>query len=274
MKIEKDSVQETLVIPLYSRKLCARYYPDIFEDESAARLLENIEYDFSEMEKKSLGAIQKFGALEVAIRQFDIAEEVREYLREHPEAAVVNMGCGLDQTGELCDNGRCHIFNLDMEDVISVRNELIPPGERVHNIAADLNDTEWFDNIDASNGAVFFASGVFYYFRREQVKNLLRKMSFRFPGGKLVFDSAGKTTVRLMINSWIKMSGINNADAYFYIDDMKKDIALWLPNAKVTSREYMRGYHSLKSPSVGRASRIMARICDRVMKMRIVRIDF
>lgn len=274
MKIEKDSVQETLVIPLYSRKLCARYYPDIFEDESAARLLENIEYDFSEMEKKSLGAIQKFGALEVAIRQFDIAEEVREYLREHPEAAVVNMGCGLDQTGELCDNGSCHIFNLDMEDVISVRNELIPPGERVRNIAADLNDTEWFDNIDASNGAVFFASGVFYYFRREQVKNLLRKMSFRFPGGKLVFDSAGKTTVRLMINSWIKMSGINNADAYFYIDDMKKDIALWLPNAKVTSREYMRGYHSLKSPSVGRVSRIMARICDRVMKMRIVRIDF
>ena len=37
--------------------------------------------------------------LDVAIRQNDIAFEVRDYLKSHPNAAVVNLGCGLDSTG-------------------------------------------------------------------------------------------------------------------------------------------------------------------------------
>ena len=31
----------------------------------------------------------------------------------------------------------------------------------------DINDISWFEEIDASDGVVFFASGVFYYFRTE-----------------------------------------------------------------------------------------------------------
>lgn len=34
---------------------------------------------------------------------------------------------------------------------------------REENIACDLNDTAWFEKIDAADGAVFFAAGVFYY---------------------------------------------------------------------------------------------------------------
>ena len=83
---------------------------------------------------------------------------------------MVNLGCGLDSTGRSCDNGSCKIYNLDFPDVIAVRNELLPAGEREENIPCDLNNTEWFRKIDSSNGAVFFASGVFYYFLTEQVK--------------------------------------------------------------------------------------------------------
>ena len=31
-KIEKNTVQETLVIPLYSRKLCTELYPNLFPE--------------------------------------------------------------------------------------------------------------------------------------------------------------------------------------------------------------------------------------------------
>lgn len=98
------------------------------------------------------------------MRQNDLAFEVRDYLKSHPNAAVVNLGCGLDSTGRSCDNGSCKIYNLDFPDVIAVRNELLPAGEREENIPCDLNNTEWFIKIDSSNGAVFFSSGVFYYF--------------------------------------------------------------------------------------------------------------
>ena len=49
-KIEKNTVQETLILPLYSRKLCTELYPNLYQDETAVRLLDQIDYDFSEAE--------------------------------------------------------------------------------------------------------------------------------------------------------------------------------------------------------------------------------
>ena len=134
--------------------------------------------------------MQRFGFLEAAMRQNDLAWEARDYLKSHPNAAVVNLGCGLDSTGRRCDNGTCKIYNLDFPDVIAARNELLPAGEREENIPCDLNDTAWFARIDATGGAVFFAAGVFYYFLTEQVRTLVQKMAKAFPGGRLVFDAA------------------------------------------------------------------------------------
>ena len=111
---------------------------------------------------------------------------------DHPKDAMVSLGCGLDQTGRICDNGTCLICNIDLPDVIKVRDELMPPGDREQNIPADLSDLRWLGRIDGSTGAVFFAAGVFYYFRKPEVKRLLKAMAERFPGGKIVFDAAGK----------------------------------------------------------------------------------
>lgn len=163
-KIEKNTVQETLIIPLYARKMCAEVYPSLYRDETALRLVNAVDYNFSALQKKSHRLMQRFGFLEVAMRQNDLAFEVREYLKSHPNAAVVNLGCGLDSTGRTCDNGKCKLYNLDFPDVIAVRNELLPARDREKNIPCDLNDTSWFERIDASGGAVFFAAGVFYYF--------------------------------------------------------------------------------------------------------------
>ena len=48
-KIEKNTVQETLILPLYSRKLCTELYPNLYRDETAVRLLDQIDYDFSQI---------------------------------------------------------------------------------------------------------------------------------------------------------------------------------------------------------------------------------
>ena len=111
--------------------------------------------------------------------------EVQLTFENAPHGTVVNLGCGLDCTGRACDNGHCKIYNLDFPDVIAVRNQLLPAGERETNIPCDLNDTAWLDKIDASGGAVFFASGVFYYFLKEQVRILVRAMADAFPAAYL-----------------------------------------------------------------------------------------
>ena len=224
-KIEKNTVQETLIIPLFARKVCSELYPNLYRDETAVRLIEKIDYDFSEAEKNSHSLMQRFGSLEVAARQNDLAFEVRDYLKDHPKAAVVNLGCGLDGTGRACDNGSCKIYNLDYPDVIAVRNELLPAGEREENIPCDLNDTAWFSKIDASGGAIFFASGVFYYFLTEQVKALVQSMANAFPGGVLVFDAANRTAVKMIAKTWLKSAKIKDVGAYFAVSDAQKEIS-------------------------------------------------
>ena len=273
-KIEKNTVQETLIIPLYARKLCSELYPGLYRDETAIRLLGQIDYDFSAAEKKSHSLMQRFGALEVAMRQNDLAFEVRDYLKLHPQAAVVNLGCGLDNTGRNCDNGICKLYNLDFPDVIAVRNELLPAGEREENIPCDLNDTAWLEKIDASGGAVFFAAGVFYYFLAEQVRALARRMADAFPGGVLVFDAANQRAVKLIAKTWLKGAEIKNVGAYFAVSDAARELSQWDSRLRVTSRGYMLGYHDLRDPSVSGLFRLLARAGDGLMNMQIVKIGF
>ena len=272
--IEKNTVQETLVIPLYARKMCSELFPNLYRDETAIRLMDEVDYDFSALEKKAKSSVQQFGFLEVAMRQNDLAWEVRDYLKTHPGAAVVNLGCGLDATGRACDNGSCKIYNLDFPDVIAVRDQLLPAREREQNVPCDLNDTAWFEKIDASGGAVFFAAGVFYYFLKEQVQKLVCAMAERFPDGRLVFDAAGKRAVKLMLKTWIKDAAIQDVGAYFSVEDAGSELSAWSQKLRVSGRGYMLGYQSLDDPSVRKMYRLLARIGDGAMKMQIVRIEF
>lgn len=272
--IEKNTVQETLVIPMYGRKMCSELYPSLYRDDTVDKIIEKIDYDFSALAKKSKGTMYKFGFLEVAMRQNDIASEVFDYLKVHPYAAVVNLGCGLDNTGRRCDNGLCRIYNLDFPEVISVRNELLPSSEREENIACDINDTAWFEKIDASRGVVFFAAGVFYYFLREDLKKLVTVMAEKFPGGRLVFDAAGKSAVKLMLKTWIKSAEIKDVGAYFSVSDAASELSDWSTKISVSSRGYMLGYQNLDDPSVSSFFRFLAKVGDGHMKMQIIRMDF
>ena len=85
-KIEKNTVQETLILPLYSRKLCTELYPNLYRDETAVRLLDRIDYDFSLADKDS--AMHNG----VIARALVLDKLVSTYLAQHP-GAVVNITC-------------------------------------------------------------------------------------------------------------------------------------------------------------------------------------
>lgn len=271
--IEKNTVQETLVIPLFGRLVCSEHFPELFSDPEAKRICDSLDYDFAEKRKKMESAAGLFGALEVAQRQYDLRCEVDSYLKDHPKAAVANLGCGLDDTFSKVDNGECKGYNIDLPDVIKVRNDLLPAGERETNLACDLNDYSWMDRIDASNGAVFFAAGVFYYFKTEDVKKLCQAMAERFPGSVLVFDSCNKRGAGLMRKTWLKEAGITDVNAYFSLED-EAELKEWSNRfASVTAKSYMRGYRDIYG-SVGLLHKLMIRFCDGLVRMKIVKIVF
>ncbi len=139
-----------------------------------------------------------------------------------------------------------------------MQDQLLPAGEREENIPCDLNDCSWFEKIDASDGAVFFAACVFYYFLTEQVKALVQAMVKAFPDGRLAFDTAA----------------IQDVGSYFSISDAKNELSPQSRNLQISSRGYMLGYQSLDYPSVSGFFRFLAKLSDRNMKMQIVRLDF
>ena len=273
VKIEKNTVQETLIVPLYGRKMCSEKFPELYTDVLAKELCERIDYDFTDLEKKNNSFLYEFGSLEAAMRQLDIMWEIKEYLKQYPEATIVNLGCGLDETGKACDNGICHIVNIDFPDLIEIREKLIAEQDREKNIACDLKNYSWMDEVNSSRGVIFFAAGVFHYFKMDEVKALVLELAKRYTGGCLVFDSVGKLGLKLMMSKTLKNMGIKDVDGFFYINNPEKDLN-WSEKIKVTSKGYMLGYYDMKSPNIHFTHRLLGKICDNVMKMSINKMEF
>ena len=97
---------------------------------------------------------------------------------------------------------------------------------------------------------MFFASGVFYYFLTEQVRELVQGMADAFPGGVLVFDAANRTAVKMIAKTWLRTAKIKDVGAYFAVSDAKSELSPWDSRLQVSSRGYMLGYNDLKDPSV------------------------
>ena len=99
--MQEARMQETLLLPLYGRKRAMEMYPGNFHDNDCQEIFERVLITY---EKK--GIMEKTGAIMAATRQYNMAAICRAYLKEHPKACVVNLGCGLDTTFRQVDNGQ------------------------------------------------------------------------------------------------------------------------------------------------------------------------
>lgn len=271
--IQENSVQETLVIPLYGRVVAHRKFPDLINDPTAEEILKRIDYDFENKGKKMESLFGTYGALEVSQREYDLEWEIKEYLKTHPKASVVNLGCGLDDLFNRVNNNECKGFNIDLEDVINARNELLPPLVNEINIVCDLNDTSWFEKIPYENGVILVALGVFYYFREEQIISLFTKMADYFKGGVLAFDSCNKKGVKLMLKTWIKEAEIKDVGAYFGVSNAREELSSWSNNFKsISSKSYMNGYRKLDN--IKWIYKLLNKLADSYVEMQIVKIEF
>ncbi|MBR0163199.1 MAG: class I SAM-dependent methyltransferase [Lachnospiraceae bacterium] len=243
VKIEKDTVQETLVMPLYGKAWCVKNYPDLFHDMDCQKIMEQLDYDFSTMRAQEGSIRMKIASLAASVRQYALVQEIRTYLKDHPKALVVNLGCGLDTAGHQADNGECRFANVDFPNVIEIREQVLASTEREKNIASDLNDHAWIDQVDfrKEDGIVLIASGVFLYFRKEDVKRLFIAMAERFSGGKLAFDGQNTRGMKVDLKA-IRASGID-VSTNFALDDPVMELKSWSDRfASVKSNRMFQDY--------------------------------
>lgn len=211
-----NAIQNTMLIPLWNRAHASRLFPEILTDSQAIDIVEHLDYDFSSI----AGAFHEFAAMSHLVRAKGMEDAVLAYTSQHPRAAVVNIGAGLDTGFSRVDNGLLRWFDLDLPDALNFRNRFIPKQERVCQIAKSVFDSSWYEDIDFSEkeGAIFLAAGVFYFFREQEIRELLIDMAGTFPGGELVFD-ANSSEALAISNQMMQQSGNPGAMMYFSVDD-------------------------------------------------------
>ena len=225
LKIEQNTVQETMLLPLYGRVMASRRWPETFSDSESEKVMSGIDLDVS---RANLGdsSYAMYG-----IRQKSTVEKIKEYLSKYPEATIVDIGCGMDIYMPYVDNGKCRMIYLDFPDVIEMRDKLIPAGERVTHLAGDATDLEWIDRAEIAPDKGFLAvsAGVFYYFQPEQVEKLFATLADRFRGGEIYFDAESRWATE-QSNKEVKKHGNSGAEMYFGVDDAEKEIMPWSSN--------------------------------------------
>jgi O-Methyltransferase involved in polyketide biosynthesis len=192
----KDTVAETLLIPLYMRaKESRRKGSRIIEDKDAERLVNDIEYDYSKFDNAKLSAVG------CAVRCWYLDNVVREFVKSHVNPVVVNVACGLDArfqrtTSTLSDG---YFYSLDLPEVITLRAKLLPETKREKYISASLFDTAWMEQLKLkhpNSSFLFVMEGVLMYFTEKEVKGLFTNIANRFTGSEVWFDACGTFVVK------------------------------------------------------------------------------
>lgn len=238
-ELKKDSVERTLCIPLWSRAIAVKKLPQIMPDYDAVRILK----EMGEKKPPTVLYNLECGALAGAIRQYDFACEVRDYLRAHPEAAVVELGAGLSCLRRQMKNDTNPWINLDFPAVIACREKYIPAGENEKNVVSDITDHRWFDEVpfEESKGVIFLAAGVLHYLTRDAVKELISAMAERFPGGVFVFDFVSAKGAKSG-NTQIGMTQ-NATKITFAVENAEKELPAYSERiVSVVQKSYLEGY--------------------------------
>jgi O-methyltransferase involved in polyketide biosynthesis len=221
-----QTVQSTMLLPVYGRAKASRMFPDIMRDDEAIRIVDSMDYDFTQIDKSYA---TEYGSLCCLLRAKRLDERCLAYLREHPNGTIVNIGSGLDTTFSRVDNGAVRWYNLDLPDAMAFRHRFIPEPERGADIAKSMFDYTWLNEVETTD-VFILAGGLFYYFEESQLRELVARITEHFPQGELFFDAQSKTAVKIS-NRMVRKTGNKGSEMYFYVNDVQK-LKDWSPKIR------------------------------------------
>jgi len=195
---------DTFLAPLYWKAMDSQRPDAMLRDEKAEALVaqmaadEHLRYQIDRI--RQIRMTELLNVMRIMFtREFD--RYARDFLRRHPDAVVVHIGCGLDSRFERVGgnqpvNNQVEWYDLDLPEVIALRRMYLgDEGERYHLLACSVLDDAWLEVVKEHGTRLLFprpflflAETVFVYFTEAQVRLLVLKLCDHFPGSELVFD--------------------------------------------------------------------------------------
>lgn len=188
LKVELDGVPETLLWTLHCRAAEARRVGTVLADPLAVAVADAVDYPYR----------QRFGRphAALALRAACFDEQVRDFLREHPDGTVVSLGEGLETQFWRVDNGRVQWLSVDLPEAVEVRRRLLPDERRHRTLPCSALDARWMDEVDPSSAVLVVAQGLLMYFDEDEAMRLVASCARRFQGGRFLFDAMPRWLAR------------------------------------------------------------------------------
>ena len=179
-EVSLQGVPETLLWPLWNRAAEQKREDRLIDDPFSADLVDRIDYDFE----------ANFGKPNAshAVRARVIDDALKLWLEKNPEGTVISLGEGLDSQFWRVDNGSMRWISVDVAESIDVRKRLLPEEERMEMVACSALDDLWIKKMPQGSEVFIVMAGLLMYFREEEVRELLCRITEHFRGSLAMFD--------------------------------------------------------------------------------------
>lgn len=241
--IQLGDIQETLLLPLSARVIESKLANGILKDPKSVEIAEKMNFNYRKIGKE----ISETGVAGLVVRSVKFDQHIKAFQHQHPQGKILTLGAGLDTSFYRCDNGQTIWYDLDLEDTMALRENLLPaPNERVHYIRKSLFDITWIDDLGSiEGGLLILAPGVFPYFHEAEIRDLLKVIAPKLPGAYLTFDIISQLGI-LLINNRIHEAGMKNAHLRWGIIEAG-EIEKWSDNIELAGAEpYFKDIHHLE----------------------------
>lgn len=212
IKPNLSGTQETLLSILLCRAFDAKSANPILNDQYAARIIDQLDYDFAR-----LGSVDKKAAImSVRAKWLDrwVADFLQQARQQQQPVTVLHLATGLDTRAlrlqEVCENrdgGKDPLVrwvDVDLPDVVEVRQKLgLPEPEagriQYELVGADVTSENWLSGLNLPRDRATFIvfEGLTMYLQPAQGRTLIETLTGYFVGGgsQMAFDCVNWVTI-------------------------------------------------------------------------------
>ena len=258
-KVHFTEEKATMLATLYGRALDNRRTDPVLGDQAADDAVARIDYDFTKL------GMNPDLAMAVVLRAKPMDAWAAEFLRAHPDAVVVHLGCGMDsRVFRLDPPPTVTWFDVDYPEVIALRQKIYPSRPGYHQIGTSVTDFAWLDQVPSDRPALVVAEGLTMYLTPSGGEELVRRLVARFPSGEMILDLYSRLGIRLQkLNPIVRKAG---ATLHWGVDDPRELEALEL--TLVRALDVATAYPDSDMHRVSAATRLQIRIARMIPALR------
>lgn len=204
-KVKVTGVPETMIQTLYARAKETKKNDAKIKDDIAVEIVGKLDYDFSKAENdKTMGS-------GVIARTMVLDDMVEQYLNEHPDTIVVNIGCGLDTRCYRMKGKYSLWYNLDLPETIDIRSRFLEEKGPIYQIGKSAMDITYTDSITYSGENVLvIVEGLSMYLCEADIKQIFSIIEKAFNTATVMIETMSPFFVK-----HIKEKSIEGSNAKF-----------------------------------------------------------